>query len=54
MKDVPEVGAIERGEVVRIEPYGAFVQLESYHRIRGLVHISQIASMRLECRKSEV
>jgi predicted RNA-binding protein with RPS1 domain len=44
----PPVDSIERGEVVRIEDYGAFVQLERYRGMRGLVHISQIASTRLE------
>jgi predicted RNA-binding protein with RPS1 domain len=44
----PPVGSIERGEVMRIEDYGAFVQLERYRGMRGLVHISQIASTRLE------
>jgi predicted RNA-binding protein with RPS1 domain len=44
----PPIGSIERGEVMRIEDYGAFVQLERYRGMRGLVHISQIASTRLE------
>lgn len=44
----PPVDSIERGEVVRIEDYGAFVQLERYRGMRGLVHISQIAATRLE------
>jgi predicted RNA-binding protein with RPS1 domain len=44
----PPVGSIERGEVMRIEDYGAFVQLERYRGMRGLVHISQITSTRLE------
>jgi predicted RNA-binding protein with RPS1 domain len=43
----PPVGSIERGQVMRIEDYGAFVQLERYH-VRGMVHISQLASTRLD------
>jgi ribosomal protein S1 len=39
--ELPAEGSIERGRVSRIEPYGAFVELEKY-RSRGLVHISQI------------
>jgi predicted RNA-binding protein with RPS1 domain len=44
----PPVDSIERGEVMRIEDYGAFVQLERYRGMRGLVHISQISEGRLE------
>lgn len=35
-----EEGSIHKGRVSRIEPYGAFVQLE---RATGLVHISQLS-----------
>src|ERR1041384_5221791 len=35
-----EVGAIQEGTVVRLAPYGAFVQLESGET--GLVHISEV------------
>ena len=44
----PHVGSIQQGRVVRIEDYGAFVQLQGFVRQRGLVHISQLASMRVE------
>ncbi len=40
------VGDVITGKVVRIVPFGAFVQLES--GIDGLVHISQISAHRLE------
>jgi 4-hydroxy-3-methylbut-2-enyl diphosphate reductase len=46
---VPEkyhVGDVVTGKVVRIVPFGAFVQLEP--SIDGLVHISQISAHRLE------
>jgi len=43
-------GLVVRGEVMRIEPYGAFIsfrdRLERHHK--GLVHISQLASHRVE------
>jgi predicted RNA-binding protein with RPS1 domain len=45
--ELPLVGAIERGTVQRIEPYGAFVGLENY-RLRGLIHISQLANYKVE------
>lgn len=44
---LPPVGAIERGTVQRIESYGAFVGLENY-RLRGLIHISQLANYKVE------
>ncbi len=40
------VGSIIEGKVVRIKPFGAFVALEP--RIDGLVHISQVATKRIE------
>jgi predicted RNA-binding protein with RPS1 domain len=43
----PQVGSIERGTVQRIEAYGAFVALEKY-RLRGLIHISQLANCKVE------
>jgi len=46
---VPEkyhVGDVVTGKVVRIVPFGAFVQLEP--SIDGLIHISQISAHRLE------
>jgi 4-hydroxy-3-methylbut-2-enyl diphosphate reductase len=41
-----QVGDIVTGKVVRIVPFGAFVQLEP--TVDGLIHISQIAAHRLE------
>jgi 4-hydroxy-3-methylbut-2-enyl diphosphate reductase len=46
---VPEkyrAGDIVRGKVVRIVPFGAFVQLEPM--VDGLIHISQVSTRRLE------
>jgi ribosomal protein S1/(E)-4-hydroxy-3-methyl-but-2-enyl pyrophosphate reductase len=46
---VPEkyhVGDIVRGKVVRIVPFGAFIQLEPM--VDGLIHISQVSTRRLE------
>ncbi len=40
------IGDVVSGKVVRIVPFGAFIQLES--GIDGLVHISQISAHRLE------
>ncbi len=40
------VGDVVKGKVVRIVPFGAFIQLET--GIDGLVHISQISAHRLE------
>lgn len=40
------VGSVVEGKVVRIKPFGAFVALEP--RIDGLVHISQVATKRIE------
>ena len=40
------VGDIAEGKVVRIVPFGAFVELEP--GIDGLIHVSQIATRRLE------
>ena len=44
---LPLVGSIERGTVQRIESYGAFVGFENY-RLRGLIHISQLANYKVE------
>eukprot|EP00980_Cylindrotheca_fusiformis_P011063 scaffold2551_cov113-Cylindrotheca_fusiformis.AAC.2 len=44
-------GLVVKGEVVRVEPYGAFVEFvdqETGRRQRGLAHISQLASRRVE------
>ena len=40
-----QVGSVVTGKVVRLVPFGAFVELEE--GIDGLVHISQISSVRL-------
>ena len=44
---IPAVNSIVRGNVARIEEYGAFVQIKDF-RSRGLVHRSQLARMRVE------
>jgi len=41
-----QVGDVVQGKVVRIAPFGAFVELEP--TIDGLVHISQVANRRIE------
>ena len=43
---VPEVGKIYEGKVVRIEKYGAFVEL--WPGTDGLVHISKLAKERID------
>jgi polyribonucleotide nucleotidyltransferase len=45
MEDV-EVGKIYTGTVVRVEPYGAFVNI--LPGIDGMVHISQLADYRVD------
>lgn len=40
------VGSVVEGKVVRIKPFGAFVSLAP--RIDGLIHISQVATHRIE------
>ena len=40
------VGSIVHGKVVRIVPFGAFIELEP--GLDGLIHISQVASKRIE------
>jgi polyribonucleotide nucleotidyltransferase len=47
-----EPGAIYDGKVVRIEPFGAFVEL--LPGVDGLVHISQISTERIESVESAV
>ena len=44
---LPPAGAIFRGRVVSIRPFGAFVALDGYRK-HGLVHISQLAPRRVE------
>ena len=42
-------GTVVRGTVARIEPYGAFLDFEhGEEKERGLIHISQLASHRVE------
>ena len=47
-QQVPVEGSIQHGTVARIESYGAFVDLNNYYRIRGLIHISQLAKFQVE------
>lgn len=46
--NIPPQGSIQPGKVVRIEAYGCFVDLTNYFRLRGLVHISQLANIKVE------
>lgn len=46
MMEEVEVGRVYTGEVVRVEPYGAFVNL--LPGIDGMVHISQLADYRVD------
>ena len=43
--NVPSVDSVHEGRIVRIETYGAFCQFQKW---RGLIHISELASMRVE------
>ena len=45
---LPEPGSIQEGKVVRIEAYGAFVEFSQFYRLRGLVHISQLAQSKVD------
>ena len=45
-EDKYSVGSIVHGKVVRIVPFGAFVELEP--GLDGLIHISQVAEKRIE------
>ena len=46
MTEEVEVGKIYTGEVVRVEPYGAFVQIKP--GVDGMIHISQLADYRVD------
>lgn len=46
------VGSIVEGKVVRMVPFGAFIELEP--GVDGLVHISQIANKRVEKPEDEL
>jgi len=47
-RQIPTEGSIEPAKVVRIEAYGAFCELTNFYRLRGLVHISQLAGFKVE------
>ncbi|MCZ7543071.1 MAG: polyribonucleotide nucleotidyltransferase [Anaerolineae bacterium] len=52
LTEEPEVGRVYTGKVVRIEPYGAFVEFLPGHD--GMVHISQLADYRVNKVEDEV
>ncbi|MEM2094220.1 MAG: translation initiation factor IF-2 subunit alpha [Candidatus Bathyarchaeia archaeon] len=41
---LPEVGEFVVATVTRITPYGAYVTLDEYNNVEGLVHVSEISS----------
>jgi len=41
---VPEIGEFVIGTVLRVTPYGAYIALDEYNNIEGLLHISEISS----------
>jgi translation initiation factor 2 subunit 1 len=43
-EDWPEVGDLIVGTVSRVTPYGAYVTLDEYRGLEGLMHVSEIAS----------
>jgi ribosomal protein S1 len=47
MERLPVEGKIYRGEVKRIEPFGAFVEIPECS-VTGLAHISQLSQTRVE------
>ena len=40
----PEVGDLVVASVTRVEDYGAYVKLDEFRSIEGLVHISEIST----------
>src|SRR5207244_11777027 len=40
----PEVGDLVIATVTRVEDYGAYVKLDEYKAVEGLVHISEIST----------
>ena len=42
-KGIPEEGDVVLATVVKISPHAAFVRLEEYEDVEGLIHISEIA-----------
>ena len=44
---VPSEGSIEPGIITRIEPYGAFCALEKFTRLQGLIHIRNLANVKV-------
>lgn len=45
--DLPSLNSIHRGTVVKIQDFGAFVEMAGYRK-HGLVHISQLASFKVD------
>ncbi len=41
---LPELGELVVATVVRIVPYGAYVTLDEYNNVEGLLHISEVSS----------
>jgi len=44
LKQFPEVGELVVGTVARITDYGAYISLDEYGGVEGLLHISEISS----------
>ncbi|KAI9029500.1 hypothetical protein DFJ74DRAFT_765296 [Hyaloraphidium curvatum] len=50
---VPPLNSIQRGKVVRLEEYGAFVELQDFPRRHGMIHKSQLSKYKVD-RPSDV